>query len=116
MRAKKAFTMIELIFVIVILGILAAVAIPKLSATRGDALDAKDCKNTAICVTDLIGEYTAKGTATKAESGACTTAESSTENTITITITSSDVTIGGVPTRCNYLNRSYTFGGTRISL
>ena len=35
--AKKAFTMIELVFVIVILGILAAVAIPKISATRTDA-------------------------------------------------------------------------------
>ncbi len=34
---KKAFTMIELIFVIVIIGILASVAIPKLSATRDDA-------------------------------------------------------------------------------
>ncbi len=34
---RKAFTMVELIFVIVILGILAAVAIPKLSATRDDA-------------------------------------------------------------------------------
>jgi len=34
---KAAFTMIELIFVIVILGILAAVAIPKLSASRADA-------------------------------------------------------------------------------
>ena len=34
---KNAFTMIELIFVIVILGILAAVAIPKLAATRDDA-------------------------------------------------------------------------------
>ena len=34
---KNAFSMIELIFVIVILGVLAAVAIPKLSATRDDA-------------------------------------------------------------------------------
>jgi len=34
---RNAFTMIEIIFVIVILGILVAVAIPKLSATRDDA-------------------------------------------------------------------------------
>jgi len=33
----NAFTMIELVFVIVVLGILAAVAIPRLSATRTDA-------------------------------------------------------------------------------
>ena len=43
--SKTAFTMIELIFVIVILGILAAVAIPKLAATRGDALVAKMAQN-----------------------------------------------------------------------
>lgn len=35
--SKNAFTMIELVFVIVILGILASVAIPKLTATRTDA-------------------------------------------------------------------------------
>ncbi|WP_434580994.1 type II secretion system GspH family protein [Sulfurimonas sp. NW15] len=33
----SAFTMIELVFVIVVLGILAAVAIPKFAATRTDA-------------------------------------------------------------------------------
>jgi general secretion pathway protein G len=39
---KKAFTMIELIFVIVIIGILGATAIPRLSATKDDALIAKN--------------------------------------------------------------------------
>ncbi len=36
-KFKKAFSMIELVFVIVIIGILAAVAIPRLAATRDDA-------------------------------------------------------------------------------
>jgi len=35
---KKAFTMIELVFVIVVIGILASIAIPKFAATRDDAL------------------------------------------------------------------------------
>ena len=40
-KSKNAFTMIELVFVIVILGILAAVAVPRLAATRTDAQIAK---------------------------------------------------------------------------
>lgn len=34
---KKAFTMLELVFVIVVIGILSAIAIPKFAATRDDA-------------------------------------------------------------------------------
>jgi len=37
-KNRPAFTMIELIFVIVILGILSAVAIPRLAASRDDAV------------------------------------------------------------------------------
>ena len=38
---KKAFTMIELIFVIVVLGILSSIAISKLAVTRDDAIITK---------------------------------------------------------------------------
>ena len=38
---RKAFTMIELIFVIVILGILSSIAISKMAATRDDAIITK---------------------------------------------------------------------------
>ncbi|NPA73481.1 MAG: prepilin-type N-terminal cleavage/methylation domain-containing protein [Epsilonproteobacteria bacterium] len=38
---KPAFTMMELIFVIVVIGILAAIAVPKLMVTRNDAVIVK---------------------------------------------------------------------------
>ena len=58
---KQAFTMIELIFVIVILGILAAVAIPKLTATRDDAVNVRLIANTRTCVNDIISSYKGRG-------------------------------------------------------
>ena len=60
--SKKAFTMIELIFVIVIIGILAAVAIPKLAATRDDAKVSKGIANLKTCVMDIGASYTATQT------------------------------------------------------
>ncbi|MDL0089779.1 type II secretion system protein [Campylobacter gastrosuis] len=59
---KKAFTMVEVIFVIVILGILAAVAIPKLVATRDDAEIAKTAKNLSTIISDIGVYYTSKAT------------------------------------------------------
>jgi len=58
---KSAFTMIELIFVIVILGILAAVAIPKFAATRDDATTAALATQVKEAMEEFIGYYTAQG-------------------------------------------------------
>ena len=59
---RAGFTMIELIFVIVILGILAAVAIPKLAATRTDAEVSKGATDLATLVSDMGSYYTSQGT------------------------------------------------------
>jgi general secretion pathway protein G len=58
---KKSFTMIELVFVIVILGILAAVAIPKLAATRDDANTAVITSQLKDGTSELIAYYTSQG-------------------------------------------------------
>ena len=58
---KKAFTMIELVFVIVIIGILASLAIPKLAANRIDA-EASMCElEVSQFSRELINYYTLKG-------------------------------------------------------
>ena len=66
---RKGFTMIELIFVIVILGVLASVAIPRLAATRDDAEVAKAATNLSTAVSDLAAYYTAQGDFKKAGTG-----------------------------------------------
>ena len=53
--------MIALIFVIVILGILAAVAIPKLAATRTDAETAKLTSQAKDAMKEIISYYTSQG-------------------------------------------------------
>ena len=64
---KKGFTMIELIFVIVILGVLASVAIPRLAATRDDAEVAKAATNLTTAISDITAYYTAKGSFTASQ-------------------------------------------------
>jgi len=70
---KKAFTMIELIFVIVIIGILAAVAIPKLAATRDDAKIANIITNVRTLLRDAPAYYTSQGPSIWANTLAATT-------------------------------------------
>jgi len=53
---KKAFSMIELVFVIVIMGILAAVAIPKFAATRTDAQISKGRADVASIRSGIISD------------------------------------------------------------
>ena len=58
---KKGFTMIELIFVIVILGILASVAIPRLAGTRTDAEISATVANIRTLISDAAAYYAVKG-------------------------------------------------------
>lgn len=53
---RFAFTMIELVFVIVVLGILAAIAIPRLAATRDDAEIAKGRSDVSAIRAAIVSE------------------------------------------------------------
>jgi len=53
---RNAFTMLELVFVIVVIGILSAIAIPKFAATRDDAVVSKARSTVAAARSALATE------------------------------------------------------------
>lgn len=55
-KSKYAFTMIEMIFVIVVLGILSAIAIPRMAATRTDAEVTKGRADVASVRSGIVTE------------------------------------------------------------
>lgn len=61
-NSLNAFTIIELIFFIVITGILASIALPRLSTTRDDAKVSNCAENITLLMRDISTYYTSQGT------------------------------------------------------
>ncbi|HFU74534.1 MAG TPA: prepilin-type N-terminal cleavage/methylation domain-containing protein [Helicobacteraceae bacterium] len=57
-QRRNAFTLIELIFTITIIGILAAIAIPKMEATRSDAKISMEMSGISQIIYNLGSEFT----------------------------------------------------------
>ncbi len=119
---RAGMTLIELIFIIIILGILAALAIPKLAATRDDAKLSTDVSNMALCIRDAASTYTASQVDFTAadHSPACDVACYS----IIYAVNGEDFNVTTDPTAENFcaeidfvgghLAKSYDFGGSQI--
>ena len=60
-KKKQAFTMLELIFVIVIIGILSVASIPKLAGTRDDAIISKLSHSIQTARVEIMAEIVTSG-------------------------------------------------------
>ena len=58
---KKAFTMIELILIVVVIGVLAAIAIPRISTTRDDAVLVKTMAEIRTATEEINAYYISQG-------------------------------------------------------
>jgi len=116
---RNAFTMIELVFVIVILGILAAVAIPKIMATKDDAQIVKEVSNAKQLIQNAGAEYTAQGeyTASNYPDTKCFSFTPSNDGNFTVTRINSTTDLCTKLTQSGLgadLNKTYQFGGHKV--
>lgn len=117
---RSAWTIIELIFIIVIIGILVAIALPRLAAVRDDASLVKDISNMSLCIQNSAAQYTATSTIEISE--ACNRivcyniTDTDPENFTVVTVPNAASFCSRIDTIGGHLAKTYSFKGSRIRL
>ncbi len=111
---RKGFTLIELLVVVVIIGILAAIAIPKFSATKDKARMASvrsDLRNTMTAEEAYLADYSTYGDLSQLQAASNYLLTNGNTGAITPGVSGYTATISNTTITSGFTQCSVTYGG-----
>jgi prepilin-type N-terminal cleavage/methylation domain-containing protein len=115
---RKGFTLIELLIVVVIIGLLAAIAIPKFSATKDKAYMASvrsDLRNTMTAEEAYLADYNTYGNFSQLQAASNYVLSKGNTGAVTSGVSGYTATVGNTTITSGFTQCSVTYGGGATS-
>ena len=115
---RKGFTLIELLVVVVIIGLLAAIAIPKFSATKDKAKMASvrsDLRNTMTAEEAYLADYNTYGNFSQLQAASNFVLTNGNSAAVTAGVSGYTATVGNTTISSGFTQCSVTYGGGATS-